>query len=77
MTWTKGIKATPTQPTHWAMYLATSTWASSPAVGMPLSITCPGTGAEREFGTECTPTCRARGARPCFLTQRFEFLGQS
>jgi hypothetical protein len=25
--------------------LATSTWASSPVVGMPLSMTCAGTGA--------------------------------
>ena len=29
----------------WSAYLATRTWASSPAVGMPLSITSAGTGA--------------------------------
>ena len=30
---------------RWSAYLATSTWASNPAVGIPLSMTCAGTGA--------------------------------
>jgi len=31
--------------TRWSRYLATSTWASRPAVGSPLSMMCGATGA--------------------------------
>lgn len=42
----------------WSAYLATSTWASRPAVGIPLSITCASTGTAARRFYHCQRLCK-------------------